>query len=68
MSKLKLLPIFVIFYLSYGCCNFSDLVNIDDIIENSTLLPTFDSQIGTGKILSLKLSMNMKIETYKWKK
>lgn len=50
MSTLKLTLIVVIFYFfSYGCCNFSEMINIDEIIGNTTLLPTFDDQIGPGK-------------------
>lgn len=49
MSKLGIILIVVIFYLSYCCCNFSEIVNIDEIIENSTLLPSFDDQVGSGK-------------------
>lgn len=49
MSKFRSILIVVIFYLSYCCCNFSEIVNIDDIIENSTLLPSFYDQIGSGK-------------------
>lgn len=53
MSKLKFILIVVIFRISCCCCNFSEIVNIDEIIENSTLLPTFDDQIGSGKNMHL---------------
>lgn len=51
MSTFRWTPFIVIFYFfSYGCCNFSEIINIDEIIGNSTLLlPTFDDQIGPGK-------------------
>lgn len=57
MSKLRLILIVVIFYLSCSYCNFSEIVKIDEIIENSTLLPTFDDQIKTGKTISYGLDM-----------
>lgn len=53
MSKLRSIPIVVIFYFSYCCCDLSEIVNIDEIIENSTLLPSFDDQIGSGKNMHL---------------
>lgn len=60
MSKLRLILIVVIFYLSYCCCNLSEIVNIDEIIENSTILPTFDDQIGSGKIIHIFRQDKMK--------
>lgn len=35
-------------WLPYCSCDFSDLVNISEIIENSTLLPHFEEQVHTG--------------------
>lgn len=52
MSKLRTIPIIVIFCCYFTCCycDLSEIVNVDEIIENSTLLPPIDEQIGIGKI------------------
>lgn len=59
MSKLRLVLMVVIFYVARSCCNFSEIVNFDEILGNSTLLPTFDDQIddqlGSGKYASVAL-------------
>lgn len=53
MSKLKVL-LFIIFFASYCSCDFSDQVNINVIIDNSTLLPNFDIQLITGNVERFK--------------
>lgn len=47
MSKLKVI-LFIIYFASHCSCDFSDQVNINAIIHNSTLLPNFDVQITSG--------------------
>lgn len=37
--------------VSYCRCDFSELVNVEEIIENSTLLPRFDDQVASGNFL-----------------
>lgn len=37
-----------VFCISYCCCDFSELVNIDEIIDNSTLLREYNDQAGIG--------------------
>lgn len=48
MFQLKLMIVVVICCV-FGCrCDFSDIVNINEIIENSTILPKFDDQVASG--------------------
>lgn len=63
MSTYRLTLIIVIFYFfPYGCCNFSEIINIDEIIGNTTLLlPTFDDQIGPGKKCQFKIKRDFNI-------
>lgn len=47
MSGLKVILI-CIWFTSYCSCDFSELVNITAIIDNSTKLPNFDDQVISG--------------------
>lgn len=49
MSGLKYFILIVLYFTTYCCCDFSEIVNINSIIDNSTQLPTFDDQILSGK-------------------
>lgn len=61
MFQLKLMIVVVICCVS-GCrCDFSDIVNINEIIENSTILPKFDDQVASGN--SIKPDLPIQQET-----
>lgn len=51
MHTFKLILIIVILCISYCCCNFSDIVNVDEVIENTTQLPNFEDQISKGNLM-----------------
>lgn len=61
-----LISIFVVVIgccVTYCRCEFSELVNIDEIIENSTLLPRFDDQVASGNFFSDDLLFRRFIRT-----
>lgn len=53
MFRLKILVICACF-ISFSDCDFSEIVNIDGIINNSTQLPDLDDQIVPGNEQSSK--------------
>lgn len=47
----------VICFISFSSCDFSEIVNIDEIINNATQIPDMDDQLVSGNREKIKYAV-----------